>query len=335
MKDHVEFNNGQKMPIVGYGMWQSENPKELENGLDVALEAGYRHFDTAFSYGNEEVFGHVLKRWFETGKVKREDLFIVTKLPIQGTHPDRVEKFMKLSLERLQLDYVDLYLVHNPAGLKVDESGLEILFEDGKVKPDIAPIEDVWRAMEKQVADGRAKSIGLSNYSIAQIERIVKSAKIVPANLQVEMNVHYQKTPLIEACAKHGITICAFAPLGSPGRKTYYEATRPNDAHLKVLVPALLEEQVVVEIAKKHNVTPAQILLRFLAEKGIAVIPKSVTPARIKANIDIFSFSLDSDDTTKLQSLDTKTEGTWGFDWTCALVGLEDHPEFQLAIQTL
>jgi len=334
MKTHLEFCNGTKFPIIGYGTWQSENA-ELERGLDLALAAGYRHFDTAFGYQNEAIFGKVLTRWFESGKVKREELFITTKLPIHGSHHERVEMFLKKQLKDLQLDYVDLYLVHNPACIKAD--GFNLLFENGECVPDLSTtLEQMWGAMEAQVTAGRAKSIGLSNFNEAQMDRIVKCAKILPVNNQIEVNASYPRKALREACAKHGITVTAFAPLGSPGRKAYYEATRGKGLHLKVNVPNLLGDPVVAGIATKHSKTPAQVLLRFLAQQEIVVIPKSLTPARITENIDIFDFELDAEDMQKLNALRINDdEGTWGFDWASSLPGLEKHPEFQLASSQL
>jgi aldehyde reductase len=329
MKKTVTFPNGLEMPIVGYGMWQSLNPEELEKALDAALEAGYRHFDTAFTYDNEVIFGNVLKRWFDSGMVKREELFIVTKLPVFGSHHERVEPFLKLSLERLQLDYVDLYLIHQPAGIKVDETGLKALKVDGKVVPDTtSTIEDIWKAMEAQVPTGRAKSIGLSNFSVKQIERVAKIATIMPANHQVELNAYYPKKNIREVGAKYGITTCAFAPLGSPGRKESYK--NEANAHLRVQIPPLLEDPTVNEIAKKHNRPASQILLRFLAQQEIVVIPKSVTPERIKSNFQIFDLELDAEDMAKLDALDTGKEGTWGFDWENGAPGISAHPEFEL-----
>jgi aldehyde reductase len=328
MKTHVEFNDGNKMPIVGYGMWQADDPKQLETALDKALDVGYRHFDTAFTYYNEEVFGKVLNRWFSTGKVKREDLFIVTKLPVFGSHADRVEPYLKMSLERLQLDYVDLYLIHNPACLKPTADMKGLLLENGSAVIDTSStLEELWKAMEAQVKAGRTKSIGLSNFSAAQIERIVKVATIKPANIQVELNVYYQKKPLRDVCAKHGITVCAFAPLGSPGRAESYKS---SGAHTKVQIPPLLNDPVILEIAKKHNKTPAQVLLRALTQQGIVVIPKSVTPARIAENFNVFDFELDADSMAAIVKLDTGKNGTWAFDWINGQPGIEKHPEFQL-----
>jgi aldehyde reductase len=328
MKDYIEFNDGNKMPIVGYGMWQANVPEHLEQALDKALEVGYRHYDTAFAYQNEDVFGRVLSRWFST-KVKREDLFIVTKLPVFGTHPDRVEHFLKLSLKRLQLEYVDLYLIHNPACLKANAEGTGSLRDsNGDVVIDTtSTIEETWKAMEAQVKAGRTKSIGLSNFSSSQIERIVKVAAIKPANLQIEMNVYYRRKPLVETCKKHGITLCAYAPIGSPGRAESYKGTA---AHTKIKIPQLLSDPVILEVAQKFNKTPAQVLLRFLAQQGIAVIPKSVTPARIAENFNIYDFELDAESLAKIDALDTGKDGTWGTDWQNGQEAIKNHPEFLL-----
>lgn len=331
MQDHVVLNNGAKMPIIGYGMWQSDNHEELETALDNALEAGYRHFDTAYGYQNEDVLGRAIKKWITNGKVKREELFIVTKLPVFGGHPDRVENLTKISLQNLQLDYVDLYLIHNPAVIKANEEGTNVLFVDGKVIPDTtSTLEEAWKAMEAQVDAGRAKAIGLSNFSVSQVERIEKIARIKPANHQVELNATYPKKALRDLAKKFGSTICAFAPLGSPGRKEYYASTGSN---LKVAIPTLLENPIVVEIAERLNVTPAQVLLRFLAQQGVVVIPKSVTPSRIVSNFQIFNFNLTQDDMNQLDTLDSGKEGSWGFDWRNGFPGIENHPEFQLEIQ--
>jgi len=330
MKTYVEFFNGKKMPIVGFGMWQADKPEVLEAALDKALEVGYRHFDTAFGYGNEDVFGRVLNRWFSTGKVKREDLFIVTKLPIQGSHADRCEFFLKLSLKKLQLDYVDLYLVHIPACNKVAENGIDAATDDkGNGVPDLTSnLEKLWTAMEAQVTAGRAKSIGLSNFSLPQIDRIMKVATTQPANIQVELNAYYPKKQLRELCAKYGITVCAFAPLGSPGRLESY--VNDKGSHLKVKVPVLLTNPTVVEVAKKHNKSPAQVLLRFIIQQGIVVIPKSVTPARIVENFNVLDFELDAESMKKLDTIDSGSPGSWGFDWCNYLPTIETHPEFQL-----
>lgn len=328
-KTHLEQFNGTKLPIVGYGMWQSDDPELLEKGLDKALEVGYRHFDTAFQYGNEDVFGKVLNKWFSTGKIKREELFIVTKLPVYGSNAERVEFFLKLSLQKLQLDYVDLYLIHQPACAQVDETKVAPLYDsEGRVVIDTSStLEQLWTAMEAQVTAGRAKSIGLSNFSESQVERIVKSSKVKPANIQVELNLTYPKKSLRALCKKLGLTVVAFAPLGSPGRRDTY---LDEKSRLHVQIPELLTSPVVLEIAKKYNKTPAQVLLKALIQQDVAVIPKSVTPSRIVENFNVFDFELDADSLAKLDKLDSGKAGSWGFDWLNYLPGLDTHPEFQL-----
>ncbi|CAG2058963.1 unnamed protein product, partial [Timema podura] len=171
--------------------------EEIETSLDAALEAGYRHIDTAFLYGNEAAIGKVLKKWFDSKKLKREDLFIVTKLPHVGNSFERVEKYLKRSLEALQLSYVDLYLIHGAIGLQ--ERGDEIRPLDEKGNPLLDMKTDhvsLWKGMEAQVDAGRAKAIGLSNFNARQIKRIWSSARIKPANLQVELNVYFQQREL-------------------------------------------------------------------------------------------------------------------------------------------
>jgi len=318
----VEFFNGQRMPIVGLGMWQSTNPAELENAVEEAFNAGYRHFDTAYNYSNEDIFGRVLKKWLDSGKVKREELFITTKLPFIAMQPGRVEEFLKKSLTALQLDYVDLYLIHSPFGLQYVNDKELFPMKDGKVILDTTTdLVAIWKAMELQVDAGRAKAIGVSNFNSEQIERIIKNARIRPANLQVELNVYFPQKPLREFCSKHGITVVAYAPFGSPGRKELYEKRG-----VIMEFPQILQDPVVVKIATKHNKTPAQVLLRFLTQQGVVVIPKSVSAERIRKNKEIFDFELDSNDMNELDGLDKGPAGR-SFDFRLGFKGLAEHPE--------
>jgi len=319
---YVEFHNGQKMPILGLGTWQAADRQELTKALNDALEAGYRHFDTAYNYTNEAIVGDVLKSWIDAGKVKREDLFITTKLPGTGLEETRVEHFLKLSLAALKLDYVDLYLIHLPVGLKYVDDVTLFPMEGDSVALDLTTDHlKVWKSMEAQVTAGRAKAIGLSNFNEAQIERIVGAAKIKPANLQVEANVYFQQKPLREACAKHGITFCAYAPFGSPGRTTLYEKLG-----IKGFVdPGLLNDPVVAGVAKAHGKTSGQVLLRFLTQQNIVVIPKSVQTKRVIENSQILDFTLTPAEMKELEGLDRGAEGrTFNF---FAFKGIEKHPE--------
>jgi len=309
------------MPIVGLGTWQSSDPKELETALDEALNAGYRHIDTAYMYENEHVIGSVLKRWLDSGKIKREELFIVTKLPPIGMTPDKVEYFIKKSLKSLQLDYLDLYLVHLPIGLKY-VSDTELWPKEGNkilINP-TSSIEAVWNAMEEQVDQGRTRSIGISNFTRSHIERIMKVAIIQPANQQIELHAYFQRPELLETCRKYNITVVAYAPLGSPGRKQLYEK---RGQHFEPI--PLLDDDVVVEIANRHSKSTAQVLMKFWIQQNVAVIPKSVTPERIRTNFDLFSFELSADEMQKLKALD---KGPSGRTFAMTLPGLVDHPEY-------
>ncbi|ODM92204.1 Prostaglandin F synthase 1 [Orchesella cincta] len=301
----IRLPNGQNMPIVGLGLWLANDSQQLENAIDHALSVGYRHFDTAAFYQNEEILGKTLRKWIDGGKVKREDLFIVTKLPWTGMTVDKVEFFMKLSLKKLQLNYVDLYLCHMPIGLKfVNENNFVPTDENGKVLWDTSTdIIAVWKEMEKLVDSGRAKAIGLSNYNERQVEKIMKNARIPPASLQVEIHAYFQNRSVVSCAEKHNISVVAYAPLGSPGRKAI------DFQVVKFEIPNIIEDPVVLDIAKKHKKTAGQILLRFLLQQGIAVIPKSTNPDRIKQNLELFDFSLSNVDMRRLEGLDKGSDG--------------------------
>ncbi|VEN50188.1 unnamed protein product [Callosobruchus maculatus] len=311
---------GGKMPIVGLGTWQATNEDELTSALNHALEIGYRHIDTAYVYENEKVIGAVLKKWISSGKLKREDLFITTKLPVAGVHEDRVEMFMKMSLENLQLDYVDLYLIHFPVGTNYIE-GHTITPQDKMVleKSDHVAI---WKKMEEQVDAGRTKAIGISNFNKQQVERILKCARTKPASLQVELHVLLQQKGLVEFCQKNGIVVVAYSPLGSPGFNVFMEK---NGFPTKE-TPNILQLPVIKKIAEKHKKTTGQILLRFWIEQNVAVIPKSTNLERLKQNMDVLSFSLDSDDMKQLKAMDMGEKGRI-FDMDF-LKDVKSHPEY-------
>jgi len=293
--------------------------------LNTALEAGYRHFDTAYMYSNEGVIGDVIKGWLTSGKIRRDELFITTKLPCIGMEEGLVGHFLKLSLEALKLDYVDLYLVHGPIGLKyVDDTTLYPMADGGMAYDMTTDLLKIWKGMEAQVEAGRTKAIGISNFNVKQIERIVKAAKILPANLQVEAHVQFQQKTLRATCKKHGITLCAYAPLGSPGREKF---TTTNEGHKGWGAnPGILENPVVGTIAKAHGKSPAQIMLRFLVQQDIVVIPKSTNHTRIFENGAIFDFSLSPAEMKELDALDRGEAGrTYTMD---AWAGADKHPEY-------
>lgn len=321
---HITFWNGEKMPIVGLGTWQSSR-EEIERAVNAALEAGYRHIDAAYNYLNEDVIGEVLQRWIEAGKVKREELFIVTKLPMIGNRPEDVEKFLKKSLVALRLDYIDLYLIHAPVGL-IGKHDTDVFPHDdqGFAMIDMKTnLVNLWKSMENQVDAGLVKSIGISNFNEEQISRIINNARIKPANVQVELHVQFQQKSLREFCQKHELTICAYAPLGSPGRNDFYSKLGLKPP---VAIPDLFHHPVVVKIAEKHKKSSTQILLRYLIELGVTVIPKSVNPERIHANFQVFDFSLSVVDMAQLGQLD-QGEAGFTFDFSTFFKGMDKHPE--------
>ncbi|WP_307531059.1 aldo/keto reductase [Streptomyces umbrinus] len=247
------------MPQLGFGVWQVPDD-EAERAVATALEAGYRSIDTAAIYGNEKGTG----RGLAASGVARKDLFVTTKLWNADQGYDSTLRAFDASLEKLGLDYVDLYLIHWPMPAK-------------------EKYIDTYKAFEKLYADGRAKSIGVSNFLPEHLEKLIDATSVIPAVNQIELHPHLQQHASREYHAEQGIATEAWSPLGS-GK-------------------GLLEVPAIVAIAQKHNRTPAQIVLRWHIQLGNVVIPKSVTPSRIKENIDVFDFSLDTEDIAAISAL--------------------------------
>lgn len=322
----VALPNGAKIPLVGLGTWLSDTPqpskeakKVFEDGLDAALEAGYRHIDTAAVYDTEKTIGNVLKKWLDSGRIKREELFIVTKLPPCGNRPADVETWIKKSLTALQLDYIDLYLIHTPFAFEYVEGDMHPLDADGNIRFDNTTNHiDVWKEMEKQVIAGRTRAIGLSNFNIQQIQRILDNSTVPVSNLQIELHINFQQKQLVEFCKSKGITVTAYCPIGNPGL-----AVRIGKSDV---IPCILKNPAVIEIAEKYKKTPAQIALKFIIQHGIIAIPKSTNMKRLKENIDLFDFNINNDDLQTLISLDCG-EVARVCDFTF-FKGLKNHPEF-------
>nr|XP_022301255.1 aldose reductase-related protein 2-like [Crassostrea virginica] len=292
----VTLNNGRIMPSVGLGTWQSPK-EEVRTAVRTALEAGYRHIDTAYNYKNEDAIGEVLQEFLKSGKVKREELFIVTKLPMIHMEPKLVKHSIDISLKNLQLDYLDLYLIHFPIPLEYagnDENTFPQTESGGWKAAEKFDLLGTWKAMEERVDLKLTRSIGVFNFSISQVERICKVAKHKPVTNQVECHIYWPQKDMFEALEKLGVTITAYAPIGSPGRPQILKGSDDQIA---------LEDPVIQRLSKKYGKTPAQVLLRNLLQRGMIVIPKSVTPERIRSNIQVFDFSLTKPEMDEIDSI--------------------------------
>lgn len=314
----VQLNSGYHMPLLGLGCWQSP-AGEVEAAIEIALDEGYRHIDTAYNYLNEDAVGVGIHKWLKKTKTDRKEVFVVTKLPMIGMYPGGIEKFLKKSLEALKLDYVDLYLVHFPVGMKgKDDRDVFPRNEKGIMCIDDATdLIAIWKEMEKMVDMGLTKTIGVSNFAIKQIKKISANARIQPAVQQIELNAEFQQVSMQEFCKSRNIVITAYAPIGSPGRPSFLKE-KPGGYKL-------LDNPVVSLVAERHKVTNAQVLIRFLIQQNLVTIPKSVNPQRIKINGDIWGFNLSEVEMAALKSLNKGESGRL-FDLT-AFPGTEDHPE--------
>jgi len=287
----VKLNNGKSFPVLGLGTWKSQ-PGQVTQAVKDALDLGYRHIDCAYVYGNEAEVGEAIKTKIAEKVVKREDLFVTSKVWNTFHSRDNVFKLLKETLQNLGLTYLDLYLIHWPMGYK--ENAGTLFPKDGEtwLFSDVDYLE-TWKAMEDAVKQGLVRAIGLSNFNSQQIDRVIAAAEIKPAVLQVEIHPYLNQQKLIDFCKSRNIVVTAYSPLGSPDRPW----AKPDD-------PLLIEDPRVVQIAKKYNKTPAQILLRYPIDRGVTVIPKSVTKERIKQNADLFDFKLEAADITALNALD-------------------------------
>ncbi|MFD5751972.1 aldo/keto reductase [Streptomyces sp. NPDC127033] len=256
----LTLNNGIEMPQLGFGVWQVPD-SEAQQTVATALEAGYRSIDTAAVYGNEEGTGKALA----ASGIAREELFVTTKLQNSDQGYDSTLRAFDVSLGKLGLDHVDLYLIHWPT-------------------PAADKYVDTYKAFEKILADGRARSIGVSNFLPEHLERLLGETSVVPVLNQIELHPQLQQAESRAFHAERSIATEAWSPLGQ-GK-------------------GLLEVPTVVAVARKHGRTPAQVVLRWHLQLGNVVIPKSVTPSRIRENIDVFGFELDADDLAAFAALD-------------------------------
>uniref|UniRef100_A0A8C6QVG2 Aldo-keto reductase family 1, member C21 n=3 Tax=Nannospalax galili TaxID=1026970 RepID=A0A8C6QVG2_NANGA len=293
----VELNDGHFIPVLGFGTAiPSEVPySKAKEMTEIAIDAGFRHFDSAPVYGTEAHVGEAIRTKIADGTVRREDIFYTSKLWCTSHRPELVRPSLERSLKDLRLDYVDLYIIHFPVSVKPDEKNLPTE-EHGKVIFDTVDLCETWEAMEKCKDAGLTKSIGVSNFNRRQLEMILNKPglKYKPVCNQVECHIYLNQRKLLDFCKSKDIVLVAYSALGSHREKHWVD---PNS-------PVLLDDPVLASMAKKYKQTPALIALRYQLQRGVVVLAKSLNEKRIKENIQVFEFQLTSEDMKVLDGLD-------------------------------
>lgn len=258
----VRLNNGLHIPTVGYGTFRVKDSDELAEMVTIAIKEGYRHIDTAHIYGNEESVGRGIQKAIDEGIVTREELFVTSKVWNDGLSYDETIAAYEESIRKLGLDYLDLYIIHWPGQ---DENYIE-----------------VYKALEELYNTKRVKTIGVSNFHVHHLEKLLANTTIVPAVNQIEFQPRLTQVEVREYCKKHGIQVEAWSPL---------------------MNGEILNDPTLIEIAEKYNKSTAQIILKWDLQNDVISIPKSMTPSRIRENLDIFDFTLTDEDLEKISAL--------------------------------
>lgn len=283
MQTNLKLNNGNNIPAIGLGTWKISKEEAEAVVTRSLLDANYRHIDCAAIYGNEKEIGQAFGKVFGDGKVKRDDVFITSKLWNTEHHPDNVEKACRQTLADLQLDHLDLYLVH--WGIAFQSGGdAEPLDKDGWAITEPVSMRETWQAMERLVEKGLVKSIGVSNFTVTMLVDLLTYAEVKPVVNQVELHPYLPQTALLDFCKRHDILSVAYSPLVHGGLDDF-------------------DHGVVGELGAKYNKTPAQILLNWAVARGTVAIPKTADPQKMAENIDIFDFELTRDEQDQITAL--------------------------------
>ena len=300
-QETIPLSSGQQVASVGLGLWKID-PSETAQVVRSAIDCGYRHFDSAADYGNEVQTGEGLTAAISSGAVKRDDLWITSKLWNTHHRREHVRSAVEKSLRDLQLDYLDLYLIHFPFATKYVP--IETRYPPGwfadpdaehpTVEVDCVPIIETWRAMEDLVKAGLVKEIGVCNFGCSLLRDLMTHAEIPPAMLQIEMHPYLTQEKLTRYCHESGIGVTAFSPLGA---QSYFQLNMAQADE------SLLNHETIRAISETQNRTPAQVLLRWGVQRGTAVVPKTANEDRLKENLALFDFTLSNEEMSAITGL--------------------------------
>ena len=289
---YISITNSDAIPALGLGTWKSSNG-EAAQAVSKAIEIGYRHIDCASIYQNQKEIGTALNDALKTGRVIREQLWITSKLWNNAHAKKHVQPALERTLKDLQLDYLDLYLIHWPVNFQPN-----IVFPkrpEEFIDPDDIPIIETWQAMERMVEKGLCRFIGVCNFNLTRLIDLKGQAKIQPLMNQIELHPYLQQVKMLEYCNKHNVLLTAYSPLGSADRPA---ALKKNNE------PSLLNHPIVLKIAEERGMTPGQVLLVWGLSRGTVVIPKSVNPERLQENFLAADLELDASDLLTINELE-------------------------------